>query len=48
MPLTPHVVLAKKRDGQELSAEELEYFVRGVQDGEVSEAQAGEYTSFLV
>ena len=41
MPLTPQFVLAKQRDGEELSCEELEYFVNGLEDGEVSEGQAG-------
>ena len=35
-------ILEKKRDGKELSWEEMKDFVRGAQDGNVHPAQIGE------
>jgi pyrimidine-nucleoside phosphorylase len=40
MPLTIGEILAHKRDGEELSAEEIGFFVRGVVDGTVKDYQA--------
>ena len=40
----PQEVLRKKRDGQELSTEEIRSFVAGIGTGEVGEAQIGAYT----
>ena len=43
--LTPALVIQKKRDGHELSAEEIRGFISGMQTGEVADYQA---TAFLM
>lgn len=35
----PQEIIRKKRDGEMLSAEEIQFFIQGVAKGEVSEGQ---------
>ena len=41
--MLPQEVIRKKRDGEELSREEVEYFVEGITEGYVSEGQIGAF-----
>lgn len=41
--MIPAELLRKKRDGRELSPEEIRFFIRGVVDGSISSAQAGAF-----
>ena len=34
-------IISRKRDGQELGKEEIDYFIQGVVDGSVTDAQTG-------
>ncbi len=43
MPFLPQEVIAKKRDGQDLSAGEIGAFIAGLTDGSVSHAQAAAF-----
>lgn len=41
-PLTITDIIGKKRDGQQLNDEEIEFFVQGVVDGTIQDSQMGE------
>lgn len=36
-------VIAKKRDGKELTKEEIEFFIKGYTDGEIPDYQASSF-----
>ena len=39
---------ARKRDGEELSWNDLDHFIKGAMDGQLREAQLGEIYRFLI
>ena len=42
--MLPQEIIRKKRDKQNLSAEEIDFFVRGVTDGTIADCQIGSFT----
>ena len=46
--ILPQELIRRKRDGGELDAHEIEWFVRGITDGGVSDAQIGAFAMAVV
>ena len=43
MTFLPQEIIRKKRDGQVLSKEEIQFFVAGIGDGSISEGQVAAF-----
>ena len=43
----PQEIIRRKRDGHELSAEEIAFIVRGIHDGSLSEGQVASFAMAL-